>query len=100
MTTVDDAWFREAMAFRSLLGMRLAGAGPDEVRGSLDWKPELCTTLSVLHGGALMAFADSLGGVCALLNLRAGEGTSTIESKTNFFRAVRGGTVEGVTRSE
>ena len=98
MTTVDDAWFQEAMPFARLLGMRLAAAGPEEVRGSLDWRPELCTTLSVLHGGALMAFADSLGAVCALLNLRPGEGTSTIESKTNFFRAVRGGTVEGVTR--
>jgi len=46
----------------------------------------------------LMAFADTMGGICAFLNVRPGDGTSTIESKTNFFRAVRSGAVEAVTR--
>lgn len=86
------------MPFARLIGVRLVSATPEEVRGELDWTEERCTSASVLHGGALMAFADTLGAICAFLNLRPGEGTSTIESKTNFFRAVRGGTVVAVTR--
>jgi len=68
------------------------------VRGRLLWAPERCTTGGVLHGAVLMALGDTLGAICAFLNLPAGAGTTTIESKTNFFRAVRGGHVEGVTR--
>jgi uncharacterized protein (TIGR00369 family) len=98
MTAIDDTWLQESMPFARLIGARLVAATPDEVRGRLEWTPELCTTAAVLHGGALMAFADTVGGVCALLNLRPGESTTTIESKTNFFRAVRSGTVESVTR--
>jgi uncharacterized protein (TIGR00369 family) len=62
------------------------------------WAPELCTTFGLLHGGAVMAMADSLGAVCAFLNLPAGATTSTIESKTNFFRGVREGSVHGTSR--
>ena len=81
------------------LGIQVTTAEPDEVRGSMDWAPERCTANGVLHGGALMAFADTLGGVCAFLNLPEGAtSTATVESKTNFFRAVREGRVEGVTR--
>jgi 1,4-dihydroxy-2-naphthoyl-CoA hydrolase len=81
------------------LGIEVSHAVADEVRGSMEWAPEKCTAGGVLHGGALMAFADTLGGVCAFLNLPEGATTTaTVESKTNFFRAVRGGTVEGVTR--
>jgi uncharacterized protein (TIGR00369 family) len=66
----------------------------EEVVLSVDWAPQLCTSGGLLHGGMLMALADSAGGVCAFLNLPDGAaGTSTIESKTNFFGAVRGGTV-------
>ncbi len=57
-----------------------------------------CTAGGVLHGGALMSFADTLGAVCAFLNLPAGASTGTIESKTNFLRPVREGEVEGVAR--
>lgn len=60
------------------------------------WAPERCTTGGVLHGGVLMALADSIGAYCAMLNLPRGAGTATIESKTNFFRAVRDGFVEAV----
>jgi uncharacterized protein (TIGR00369 family) len=98
MTTMDDTWVQESMPFARLIGAHLVAATPEEVRGRLDWAPERCTTASVLHGGALMAFADTLGAISAFLNVRPGEGTSTIESKTNFFRAVRSGAVEGVTR--
>jgi uncharacterized protein (TIGR00369 family) len=84
-----------SMPFAVALGLRVTAAGPDEVVGQLDWKPELCTTAGLLHGGALMACADSLGAICAFLNLPAGAGTSTLESKTNLFRAVRSGAVTG-----
>ena len=98
MTTMDDTWLQETMPFARLIGVQLVAAAPEEVRGRLEWAPERCTSASVLHGGALMAFADTVGAICAILNLRPGEGTSTIESKTNFFRAVRSGTVEAVAR--
>jgi len=68
------------------------------VRGRLDWAPERCTAGGVLHGGALMSLADSVGAICAFLNLPEGASTATIESKTNFFRAVRGGHVDAVSR--
>jgi 1,4-dihydroxy-2-naphthoyl-CoA hydrolase len=81
------------------LGIELSAASPEEVRGGMDWAPERCTANGVLHGGALMAFADTLGGVCAFLNLPDGAtNTATVESKTNFFRAVREGRVEAVTK--
>jgi 1,4-dihydroxy-2-naphthoyl-CoA hydrolase len=87
-----------SMPFSVALGTRLVAAGPDEVRGELEWAPERCTSGGVLHGGALMALADGLGAVCAFLNLPEGAGTSTIESKTNFFRGVREGVVTATSR--
>jgi 1,4-dihydroxy-2-naphthoyl-CoA hydrolase len=84
------------MPFASLIGAELVSAKPDEVRGRMEWTQERCTTGGVLHGGALMALADSIGAYCAVLNLPSGAGTATIESKTNFFRAVREGFVEAV----
>lgn len=83
----------DTMPHARALGVRVTAAGPDEVRGHLDWAAELCTAGGVLHGGALMAFADSVGAICAFLNLPPGAGTSTLESKTNLFRAVRSGRV-------
>ena len=81
------------------LGIEVTQASPEEVRGGMDWAAEKCTAGGVLHGGALMAFADTLGGVCAFLNLpEDASNTATVESKTNFFRAVRDGRVDGVTR--
>jgi uncharacterized protein (TIGR00369 family) len=92
--TVDSArQLLEAMPYAAALGIELDSASAEEVTGRLPWAPELCTTLGVLHGGALMTLADSLGALCAFLNLPPGAGTSTIESKTNFFRAVREGEV-------
>ena len=87
-----------SMPFSVGLGVRLLAAAPGEVRGELPWAPERCTSGGLLHGGALMGLADSLGGVCAFLNLPEGAGTSTIESKTNFFRGVREGVVTATTR--
>jgi uncharacterized protein (TIGR00369 family) len=74
--------------------MRTVESTPDRVVLSLDWAPSLCTTSGILHGGVIMALADSAGGMCAMLNLPEGAvGTTTIESKTNFLGAVRSGTV-------
>ena len=88
-----------AMPFAVHTGVELVAASPDEVRARLEWAPERCTSGGLLHGAALMTMADSAGAVCAFLNLPEGAGTSTIESKTNFFRGVReGGVVESVSR--
>lgn len=78
------------------LGLEITSMEPDAVGGRMPWAPELCTAGGVLHGGALMAMADTLGAVCASLHLPPGAMTSTIESKTNFFRPVTGGAVEAV----
>jgi uncharacterized protein (TIGR00369 family) len=87
----------EQMPLGATLGIRTSG-DPDEVEATLEWAPELCTAAGILHGGILMALADSAGGVCAFLNLPAGAHTATIESKTNFFGAVKEGTVRARSR--
>jgi len=84
--------------FSGVVGVQLVSAAPEQVRGRLKWSQERCTAGGVLHGGALMTMADTLGALCAFLNLPPGSQTSTIESKTNFFRAVRNGHVESVSR--
>jgi uncharacterized protein (TIGR00369 family) len=93
-----DAGFAAAVPLAGLLGIEIVAAEPEEVRGTLPWRADLCTSGGILHGGALMAFADTLGGVCAFLHLPEGAGTATVESKTNFFRPVRDGVVTGVAR--
>jgi 1,4-dihydroxy-2-naphthoyl-CoA hydrolase len=90
---------RDVMPFAALIGVELLDAGPELVRGRLEWAPERCTAGELLHGGALMSLADTCGGACAFLNLPEGAvGTATIESKTNFLRAVREGTITATTR--
>ena len=90
---------RDAMPFAALVGIELLEATPELVRGRLEWSPERCTAGGLMHGGAAMSLADSCGGACAFLNLPEGaSGTSTIESKTNFMRAVREGTLTATTR--
>ena len=74
----------EPMPFAGLMGIRFTKAEPDEVRAELLVRDDLCTAGSILHGGAVMAFADSLGAIATVLNLPPGKGTTTIESKTNF----------------
>ncbi len=98
MTSENTDTLIAAMPFAASLGIELLAASKDEVRGRMAWAAERCTVAGVLHGGALMSFGDSLGTICAFLNVPAGATTSTIESKTNFFRAVRDGHVEGVAR--
>ena len=72
--------------FPELIGMEFVEAGPDLVTAKLKVRADLCTGGSILHGGAIMAFADTIGAVGTILNLPEGAGTATIESKTNFFR--------------
>ena len=82
--------------FPGLLGIRFLEAEKERVRASLLVRDDLCTTPGVLHGGAVMAFADTLGAVGSVINLPPGAGTTTIESKTNFLSAGKGGTtIEG-----
>ena len=88
----------DTMPLARHLGLEVVAAEKDEVRVRLNWAEELCTSGGVLHGGALMALGDTAGALCAVLNLPEGAGTSTIESKTNFFRGVREGHVEAVAR--
>ena len=89
---------RDGMPLAALLGFEGVEAGPDAVVVRGTWAPERCTAAGVLHGGYLMALADSAAAILAYLNLPAGATTATIESKTNFLAAVREG---GVTaRSE
>jgi 1,4-dihydroxy-2-naphthoyl-CoA hydrolase len=82
-----------AIPFAVTCGIELVGTDPEQVRATLQWAPERCTTGGILHGGVLMTLADTAGAVCAFLNLPSGATTATIESKINFFRAVRAGTV-------
>ena len=86
------------MPFAAGLGLVLVEASAERVVAELDWAPRLCTAGGILHGGALMSLADATGGICAFLNLPDGAGTATVESKTNFFRAVREGAVLAIAR--
>lgn len=95
MNTED---LHDAMPLCQLLGMRMTTAERDAVVVELDWSASLCTTAGLLHGGAVMALADSAGAVCAFLNLPDGATTSTIESKTNFLGAVKDGTITATAR--
>ena len=88
-----------SMPFSLAVGIEIETATAEEVKGRLPWSADRCTIGGALHGGALMSLADSLGAVCAFLNLPEGaSGTSTIESKTNFFRGVREGHVAATSR--
>jgi uncharacterized protein (TIGR00369 family) len=75
------------------LGLTITRAEPDIVVATLLVRPEICTLGDTIHGGAIMAFADTIGAVGTVVNLREGQSTTTIESKTNFFAGARSGTV-------
>jgi 1,4-dihydroxy-2-naphthoyl-CoA hydrolase len=78
--------------FPGLMGMQLEEVTPERIIASMEVRPELCTVGEILHGGALMAFADTLGGIATFVNLERGARTTTIESKTNFLGAMPVGT--------
>src|ERR1700744_2742345 len=75
------------MPFSELLGIRVVTSTPDLVEAEMDVRPDLCTIPAVLHGGAMMALADSVGALATVLNLPDGAWTTTIESKTTFLPA-------------
>jgi 1,4-dihydroxy-2-naphthoyl-CoA hydrolase len=84
------------MPFAELLGIRILSAVPERLMAEMVVRDNLCTLPPVLHGGAIMAFADSLGAYATMLNLPEGANTTTIESKTNFLApAPAGATVTG-----
>ncbi len=83
--------------FAKMIGVHFTHAGRDRIEAEMTVTPDHCTLPANLHGGAMMAFADNLGGCGAFMNLPEGATTSTIESKTNFLRPVPvGETVRGV----
>ncbi|MBV9065306.1 MAG: PaaI family thioesterase, partial [Methylobacteriaceae bacterium] len=71
------------MPFSELLGIRVIRSTPDLVEAEMEVRSDLCTVPAVLHGGAMMALADSVGALATVLNLPEGAWTTTIESKTN-----------------
>ena len=83
---------REMLPFAKLIGIEFVAVAPERIAAELTVRGDLCTRPPVLHGGAVMAFADTLGGVGTMLNLPEGAGTTTIESKTNFLAAAPVGT--------
>ena len=88
----------DAMPFSRSIGVVITEASAEAVKGELLVRDDLCTTQNIMHGGAIMAFADALGAVGAYLSLPDGaKGTTTIESKTNFLGAAEeGAKVHGV----
>ncbi len=83
---------REPLPFAELLGIEIVSAAADRIIARMTVRDDLCTRPAVLHGGAIMAFADTLGAVGTIINLPEGAGTTTIESKTNFVAPAPVGT--------
>lgn len=81
------------LPFAEHIGVKFVSAAKDKVVAELTVTPELCTRPAILHGGAVMAFADTLGAAGAVLNLPDGAWTSTIESKTNFIASAPVGSI-------
>jgi uncharacterized protein (TIGR00369 family) len=94
MADMDGLAFLEQnpLPFARLLGIRFVAAAPERVVAEMIVPDDLCTVPAVLHGGALMALADTLGAAATVLNLSGGSTTTTIESKTNFFAPATAGT--------
>ena len=79
--------------FPGLMGVTLTELAPDRVRATMRVRPDLCTSGGILHGGAYMAFADTLGAVGTLLNLAAGKRTTTTDSSTKFIASAKVGSI-------
>jgi uncharacterized protein (TIGR00369 family) len=87
-STEEISMQRDPLPFAKLMGITVVSVAPDLVIGELTVREDLCTRPAVLHGGAVMAFADTIGAIATVANLKEGENTTTIESKTNFFAAI------------
>lgn len=84
----------DLMPFTKLLGLKVTSAEPDRIVAELQVRDDVCTTGNILHGGAIMTMADSLGAIAAYMNIpETAKATTTIESKTNFMRAAPNGSL-------
>ena len=93
---VDALQQRLQPLFPGLMGLQLTEIGPERVVATMRVRPDLCTAGGILHGGAHMAFADTLGAVGTFINLPEGKGTTTVDSSTKFIGAAKvGSTVTG-----
>ena len=93
MLSVESMQARLESMFPGLMGVRLLELAPERVVAELEVRPNLCTAGGILHGGAHMAFADTLGAVGTILNLPEGRGTTTTDSSTKFIAGAKVGTV-------
>lgn len=92
-----DIIAHEQPAFANLIGFRAVSAEPDRVVAELVVTEAHTNRNGVMHGGAIMAFADNLGGMATIINIREDQATTTMESKTNFLRPIPvGDTLTGV----
>jgi uncharacterized protein (TIGR00369 family) len=85
------------LPFAELLGLEIVSAEPDKVVARLAVRKELCTIPDILHGGAIMSLADTVGAIATVLNISGGATTTTVESKTNFLAAIPLGDVAEAT---
>jgi 1,4-dihydroxy-2-naphthoyl-CoA hydrolase len=97
-TEAQRRQFIELMPYAGKLGIEIDSGSPEQVVGRMRWAPDLCTGAGILHGGALMSLADTIGAVCAFLNLPPGANTATISSAASMLRAVRSGEVTATAR--
>lgn len=88
----ENEQFLASQPFSRLMGVEILAAEKERIHARLKVRADLCTSGHILHGGAIMAFADTMGAIGAFLNLPVGAGTTTIESKTNFIGAAKEGT--------
>jgi uncharacterized protein (TIGR00369 family) len=95
VTDLDLAALVATMPFAVHSGVEITASSRDAVVGHLDWSEERCTTGGLMHGGALMTLADSLGAVAAFLHLPEGAGTATVSSNTTLVRGLREGRATG-----
>jgi 1,4-dihydroxy-2-naphthoyl-CoA hydrolase len=87
MSEINEA-ARKQPAFAEFLGIKVTSISPERVTAELVAREELNNRFNIMHGGAVMALADNLGGTATTANLKDGQSTTTIESKTNFFAAI------------
>jgi len=94
--TIEAMQARWQGTFPDLMGLQLVEVGAERVVATLSVRPDLCTIGEIMHGGAIMAFADTLGAVGTVVSMPQGARTATIESKTNFVGGAKAGsTVTG-----
>jgi uncharacterized protein (TIGR00369 family) len=87
MTDISEVATRQP-PFAQYLGLKVTSLSPERVTAELPAREEFNNRFGIMHGGAIMALADNLGGTATSANLKPGQSTTTIESKTNFFAAI------------